>query len=842
MNNIPEDSSPSLTWRGQWLGWSCLTMLAIFTWLPNSYFLMVSWPWIAVWQVGFLLLGVWAIWMLRQFKLPFKPLGYGFDWVVGLGAIALILSGIFCQFKEVAAWNISLVFCYVVLLYVLRNWLGRGGLTIDRLWMGVCIVGVIGCAIGLFNWYPEFAAGFPRNQYPMGHPNFVAGYILLVLPLTIARAISTKSWQRIGSLAASLLMLLTLYTTSSRGGFLGAAIAMIIAVGFAIVKSKGKKRWISLVVCLLAISLFAFVAVQNPRVRQIVKIGSQTSNSQAIELKVDPESRDRLLMLQATLNILKDRPLFGVGPGNMSRVYGLYRPIETGTGANITQELHNTVAQIVGELGLFGLSIYLLLIGLLAYWWFKLYAKISTHRERYLLYSIGISLLAYIFSSLTDYQLENISISSILSIHIVLFVELVEFHDVSKANYLNNYIRRWFSLGSITALFLALLLWMPVALAMQLCSSANSDIQAKKLAQGYEKLVIAASLAPWDHVYSALAGYQALKIRGPVEDKKLYRELTEMSLKHFKKAVKAAPNDPPFNQMLGTIYSELNDSKSAALYFHRTIQLLPRNFEYTYYLLGNEYLKQGRREEAIAAFALQGLISPNFLLARIWDSPALAKVKQTVLQETLNLYTELIAQLSPNDPNYNLVYENMTILRWWGQYPLENVETNRLHAIVQALILADRDPKLAVNFIDRTISSQTYSNALLLLRDWLNADSSLKKYLASNSVIDRNEKRKKELQQSIRQHRNLREWMISIGRPIEILYRNGLYITYRNLQIANIEYMLLPKEIEYVNVVEFLDLFGGGFPREFIPLEYLIDRTNKEKLKLEQPVMNNFEL
>ncbi|NJO94052.1 MAG: hypothetical protein HC820_06255 [Hydrococcus sp. RM1_1_31] len=45
-----------------------------------------------------LLLGVWGIWMLRQFQLPFKPLGYGLDWAVGLMAVALLLSALLAHF------------------------------------------------------------------------------------------------------------------------------------------------------------------------------------------------------------------------------------------------------------------------------------------------------------------------------------------------------------------------------------------------------------------------------------------------------------------------------------------------------------------------------------------------------------------------------------------------------------------------------------------------------------------------------------------------------------------------------------------------------------------------
>ena len=110
---------------------------------------MLAWPLIAIWLLGFLLLSVWAIWMLRQFKLPFKPLGYGLDWAIGLGGLALILSAIFSEFKQVAFWNVSIALGYWVLLYVLRNWLGKGGLTLQRLWVGLSLVSIVTSIISL---------------------------------------------------------------------------------------------------------------------------------------------------------------------------------------------------------------------------------------------------------------------------------------------------------------------------------------------------------------------------------------------------------------------------------------------------------------------------------------------------------------------------------------------------------------------------------------------------------------------------------------------------------------------------------------------------------------------
>ncbi|NJO94049.1 MAG: hypothetical protein HC820_06240 [Hydrococcus sp. RM1_1_31] len=110
----------------------------------------------------------------------------------------------------------------------------------------------------------------------------------------------------------------------------------------------------------------------------------------------------------------------------MARVYNLYRPIEVGASAAELQQLHNTPMQILGELGLVGFAAFLFSIGCLLRLWWRLYRRLSKPNERYLLYGIGGSWLAYAVSSLTDYQLENISISSTLVVLIVLLIGLAD--------------------------------------------------------------------------------------------------------------------------------------------------------------------------------------------------------------------------------------------------------------------------------------------------------------------------------------------------------------------------------------------------------------------------------
>jgi O-antigen ligase len=71
---------------------------------------------------------------------------------------------------------------------------------------------------------------------------------------------------------------------------------------------------------------------------------------------------DRIRMIEAGVEIIKDYPLLGVGPANIKEVYPLYRKPDAPRFR--IPHLHNNVIQLWAERGVVGLAAYLLLIGL----------------------------------------------------------------------------------------------------------------------------------------------------------------------------------------------------------------------------------------------------------------------------------------------------------------------------------------------------------------------------------------------------------------------------------------------------------------------------------------------
>lgn len=71
---------------------------------------------------------------------------------------------------------------------------------------------------------------------------------------------------------------------------------------------------------------------------------------------------DRIRMLEAGVEMIRDHPLLGVGPANVKEAYAIYRKQDAPRPR--PPHLHNNVVQLWAERGILGLAAYLVLLGL----------------------------------------------------------------------------------------------------------------------------------------------------------------------------------------------------------------------------------------------------------------------------------------------------------------------------------------------------------------------------------------------------------------------------------------------------------------------------------------------
>ncbi|MGB7088060.1 MAG: O-antigen ligase family protein [Phormidesmis sp.] len=832
------DSVPSILQKSQWIGAVGFLALLTFTWLPNSYAYMVGWPYILIWQGAFFILGSYTLWLCRQFSVPFSRLGYGLDAVVGLTILTATLSTLNALFRAVACWNLLLIINYAVCLYFLVNWLRSGKLTRHFLWLLLSATGIITSIISLAMWRPNLDMWLSenfntaiRNAQPLGHHNFVGGYELLLLPIVISFATTQTGWRKWGMIVASALVIVALYVSGSRGALIGLLALGIVSVLLGLLLSGGqlRRRWALAGCCFVLVMALALFS--NPRIRTLFLTSPAAEENQVSVVSLsDGPTKDRFFMMESAQNILKEHPFLGIGPGNLSRVYNIYRPIEAGTGLNLVQQLHNTPAQLAAELGGLGLILYASLLLALLKLGTQLHQQVSQRGDRILLYGIGASWLGYSVSSLSDYQLENIGISTTLVITTALLVSLADaYKPQTRSLNLSNRNRRLSSLCLLALLCANFQMWTRVDVSLYLAYSGIREAQELNFVSADAKWAKAGALVPWDPTYPALASEAVLKLIPESKSEKDLRELRLLAIDYLKNAIKATPNDPWFHQNLAVLLLE-NDNRDSQYHAKQAAKLSPRsNDNYTYYTLGLTFLQKEETDKAVDALVLEALSNPIFLTANNWQSEPLLSVKDAVIDKTLKTYRQLLSASNKASIQYQWLHEQWVILSWWYGYPVANEDLEDTRALVKAVLVADDSPQKAIALLNEHIKENSYSNDLHLVQARLAPEQYLPELLDKLSGTD---EEKAHLEKSVRSSQSMKAWLSEVTAIAPGQIRYGLVFAYRNLSANNIRDILYPGDIQIPVLPTSINLFVNA-PREYPQLDYYMRNVRTQQLEID---------
>jgi tetratricopeptide (TPR) repeat protein len=691
-------SEPSDQSQGRLLALLTTSFYALFTLLPDSNSLMVSWPWVFIWQVALLTPMLWLLWQVWQQK-QWQSLGLGLDWIVAIAILSLIISNLGAEFPNQARWYSWSALGFIAALYAVFYWIKSSENRLQLLvYQGYLNIAFI--VVSLFLWTTQtflpqmevinnakavgvnlsfdFGNLESRNWAPIGHQNYVAGYLLLALPLLFALSLLESGKRRWLWITGLLLGLIDFYTTSSRGGWLGLLAFAIFALVGVFLQGQLPRRWLILG-SLGTLGAIASVALLNNRINTAI-IGLLQGNGNA-------ELGYRLLNNVVGWRMGTSHLLTGIGLGGVPLLYQKYRPIWAGRDSEIIHQLHSTPAQLFAEMGLWGILIPLIggvwLIYQLWRWLGQNKAELKQKNTEFILiWSLCGALLAYGVMSLTDYQLDNLCISGTLMIYGACLVSLLK----SNANLVNENLSSSSPLTSIISilqnpksklafcygslgLILAMIIWLtPIQRAWQLSSLGFNALSQKKLPAFVQLLTQAHELAPWESYYSYQLGWNLGNIGLMAPNQKIRTQFESESIKWFKKGIEASPYQEFAHTNLGWLELASNPSASA-ISFAQSLQLMPAK-RGVFYGLGLSLLSQQKTELAIAAFSIECLRDPLFITSPFWRGPQLRSLYPLVLKQVESELNGIIKQLSTenssNSPLLSTFHQIRGALYWWG--------------------------------------------------------------------------------------------------------------------------------------------------------------------------------
>ena len=293
-----------------------------------------------------------APWTLRGRRIPWAELA---PLTVPLGLYSLWLAGsILASFDPLTSLSRMREVTTMSAL-LLAPLLVRGERQVRRLVDCLIGVGALLAGAGLAQYLVGYGGIDRRIRGPFSHYMTFSGFLLicdllLIASLILGRHRGRQAWRW----AALALINVALLGSLTRSAWVGLGLTLTL---YLLVRSP---RW--LLAYVPAALVFAVVA--PPAVLE--RVASIT------DLR-DRSNYDRICMLKAGMEMVADRPLFGLGPEMVERRYAIYRP--PSAPRYEVPHLHNSFLQLAAERGLPALAAWLALLaaGALKSW--RLYTR-----------------------------------------------------------------------------------------------------------------------------------------------------------------------------------------------------------------------------------------------------------------------------------------------------------------------------------------------------------------------------------------------------------------------------------------------------------------------------------
>lgn len=642
--------------------------------------MMVAWSWVFVWQVGLFCPLIWFLVQLWDNRCLYL-LGKGFDQFLLVMAIALGISTVGAEFPQQARWYAWASLGFLAVLYPLSRWLnnplGRYRVLLGQGYLSLAFVGVSLVLWLSQTFLPEIARlrdlGLEgsalkfdfsilelRNWAPLGHQNYVAGYLILCLPILLGLAILHRDWRRWLWFTGVAIAGVDLYTTSSRGGWLGLAIASITAFLFAWNFSQIRKLWLTISGIVTTGVLIIFVLANN----RLYNLVFPVAQGEFGELNY------RWINTQVGWVMGLNHPFTGAGLGNVPLLYQEYRPFTAGRLSEIIYQLHSTPVQLWAEMGIWGIGLFIaapLFLGWIL-WGLRQQIVSMPREDRILLGSIYTALFGYWALSWTDYQLDNVCISGIITILVALLAAIARNGSVQQSLPAIPVTDKPFGKTRIIAfgllgLYGAVAIWLvPIHAAWEKSSQGFTALQAET--PDYDRFVTALTeahkLAPWESYYPYQLGWNIGDLALQTTEPERRQSYLQDAIRWFQKGNELSPYQEFGRNNLAWLHIAQGEPEQATAEFLQAARLIPAK-RGIFYGLGISLLEQGKTEAAVQAIALEVLRDPQFITSPIWRNEGLGSLFPAVITKVMQDYDQLLTQY----PDTALLHLCRGAMAWW---------------------------------------------------------------------------------------------------------------------------------------------------------------------------------
>lgn len=210
----------------------------------------------------------------------------------------------------------------------------------------------------IFNFVIYRSTTFGRAiwNHIYANPNDLAALTLFPLALAAGLLASERGWIRKGALASVVVLPTVVLMTQSRGG----VIALVV---FGLFSLRGQKRKGRALAGVLAVAVIAALFAPSGLWERMAGLQYATSAETMTEVDSEGSAESRYAIWGVANSIIADQPLTGVGFGAYPFAHAQYATgADIPPGARGPRDTHNTYLNVLAEVGIPGLLLFLAVI------------------------------------------------------------------------------------------------------------------------------------------------------------------------------------------------------------------------------------------------------------------------------------------------------------------------------------------------------------------------------------------------------------------------------------------------------------------------------------------------
>ncbi|HEX4439734.1 MAG TPA: O-antigen ligase family protein [Thermoanaerobaculia bacterium] len=308
---------------------AAFALLAVLAFIPS----LIS----PAYAVAGLLLVAWITALRREERSP-ESLRSPFVFLFGVLALLTALSAAFSTDPSISVRHLAGLSLLLIVPITMDLVDGEG--RARTICLALALSGVIEGAAGIWQFLHGGDDLDNRIRGSLSHYMTFAGLEAVSGCLLLGIALEERGRRRwLGALAV--IPLAAVLLTYTRGAYVGIVAALLLYV--AVRRPKG--------LLLLAPAVIAVFLLAPPEIRQRIRSIADLS---------DTTNRDRFAMARAGARMVRDRPVFGLGPDMVQPFYPLYRDPDAPRWT--VPHLHDNVIQIAAAHGIFAAAAYLAIV------------------------------------------------------------------------------------------------------------------------------------------------------------------------------------------------------------------------------------------------------------------------------------------------------------------------------------------------------------------------------------------------------------------------------------------------------------------------------------------------